>query len=171
MKKRSEQQFRFDFLDPAAVRLVKGPAGGVRMILDGGDRSYLKVMVARAFPMSEPSRHVGFLDGNGKDIGIIEDIRKLDPESRRIAEEELDKRYFMPKILRVLKLNHEYDISYFLVETDRGQRDFTVRGHHENCVEVSPDRYIIEDVDGSRFEIPDVNRLDARSQSLLARVL
>ena len=164
-------RIEFEFLDPASVRLFRGPSGGARLVINGHDQSYLKVTVAHAFPVSDPNRYVGFLDGQEKDIGMIEDIHKLDPESRRIAEEELESRYFTPKILRIIRLSHESDITYFEVETDRGRRDFSVRGHSENCTEVSPDRYIIEDVDGSRFEIPDVKRLDGRSRALLSRII
>jgi hypothetical protein len=164
-------EMNFEFLDPARVRFFRGPSNAARLVIEEHDRSYLKVTAARAFPISEPHRYIGFLDGKDKDIGMIEDIRKLDPESKRIVEEELEKRYFMPVIRRIPSLKHEFDLTYFEVETDRGKRDFSVRGHSEHCVEVSPGRYIIEDVDGSRYEIPDIDRLDARSRNFLAKIL
>lgn len=77
----------------------------------------------------------------------------------------------MPGIARIMRLDHESDVTYFEVQTNRGKRDFTVRGHSENCVEVSPFRYIIEDVDGNRFEIMDIRRLDRRSQDLLTNII
>lgn len=161
----------FKYLEPSTVRLFRGPSGAARLVINGGEKSYLRVMVTRAFPISEPNRYIGFLDGDGKDIGMVEDVRKLDPESRKIVDEELQKRYFLPVIKNITRLNHEFDMAYFEVETDRGHRDFSLRGHAENCVEVSPYRYIIEDVDGSRFEIPDIRKLDKRSQNLLAMIL
>lgn len=170
-KSEKAKYMKFEFLDPAAIHLSRVTSGAVRMTIDGHDRSYLKVVVARAFPISEPGKYIGFLDGNGKDIGIVEDIQKLDKASRRIVEEELEKRYFMPRIVRIMRLDHEFDVTYFEVQTDRGKRDFTVRGHSENCVEVAPFRYIIEDVDGNRFEIVDIRRLDRRSQDLLANII
>lgn len=161
----------FEFLDPKQVRMFRGPSGMARLMVDGADRSYLKVAVARAFPVTEPNRYIGLLDGDGKDIGTVEDLRLLDPESRRVAEEELERRYFMPRITCIHKLSHEFDMTYFEVETDRGRRDFSLRGHSENCVEVSPNRYIIEDVDGCRFEIPNLKALDTRSQTFMECIL
>lgn len=161
----------FEFLDPAAVRLFRGPSGAARLEIEGHDRSYLRVRISRAFPMSEPNAYIGFLDGDGKDIGMVRDTDQLDEQSRKIIEEELGQRYFLPAIRRISRLNHEFDLTYFEVETDRGRRDFTVRGHSENVVEISPGRFIIEDVDGNRFEIPNLYLLDRQSQDFMARII
>lgn len=70
-----------------------------------------------------------------------------------------------------MRLDHEFDVTYFEVQADRGKRDFTMRGHSENCVEVSPFWYVIEDEDSNRFEIVDIRRLDRQSQDLLANII
>ena len=164
-------RIEFDFMDPAAIHLFRGPHGTARLKIDGHDRSYIKVMIASAYPLSEPGRYIGFLDGTWNDIGTIRDITELDSESAAIVSEELERRYFLPKIKKVIQLNHEFEITYIKVETDRGIRDFSIRGHRENCPEVSPGRFIMEDVDGNRFEIEDFFALDKRSQTLLMQML
>lgn len=161
----------FDFLDAKTMRLFRGPYGAVRMTIDGHDRSYLKVTIATAFPLSEPNHYIGFLDGTGNDIGTIREISELPPDAQEIVRQELNRRYFLPRIKRIIELSHEFEITYIKVETNRGIRDFSLRGHRENCPEVSPGRFIMEDVDGNRFEILDLFKLDKRSQSLLSQIL
>ena len=72
-------------------------AGVPRLTLEN-DRSWIKIAVARAFPLSDPDHYLGFLDGAGKDIGMLQDPALLDPASRQVIDEELDKRYFVPVI-------------------------------------------------------------------------
>lgn len=170
-KQTDPEQLACEYLDPKLVRLHRGPAGAARLCVEGHDKSYIKLSIACAFPLTEPDTNIGFLDGKGSDIGTLRDIRELDPESLKIAQEELAKRYFMPRILKIIELKHEYDISYFQVETDRGKRDFTMRGHRENCQEITPGRFVIEDIDGNRFELEDYTQLDKHGQELLNQVI
>ena len=161
--------FELRILDARRVRIFRA-AGVTRLTLEE-DRSWTRVSVARAFPMSDPDHYIGFLDGAGKDIGILFDPGLLDHESRRIVEEELEKRYFVPIVERVLTVRDEYGTIYWNVETDRGEKEIIVRHLRDNLQELSSTRVIITDVDGNRFEFPDVTMLDSKSQSLIMRNL
>lgn len=161
----------FEFLDAKLIHLFRAPYGSVRMAIEGHDRCYLKVIIAMAYPLSEPNRYIGFMDAQGEDIGTIRDISDLDPDEQEIVREELNRRYFLPKIEQILQLNHEYEFTYIKALTDRGIRDFSIRGHRESCPEISPGRFLLEDIDGNRFEIPDIQKLDRRSRSLLSQII
>jgi hypothetical protein len=164
-------RLEFEYLDPKAVHLSRGPSGAARLMIDGHDKCYLKFMVVCAFPLSSPDTAIGFLDGHWNDVGTIRGTRGLDAESRTIVQEELQRRYFRPRISKVIRFSHEFELSYVEVETDRGKRDFTLRGHRENIQEIEPGRYLIEDVDGNRFEIENFRKLDPKSQEYLSQVL
>ena len=114
---------------------------------------------------------MGFLDGAGKDIGLLHDPDLLDAESRRTVDEELEKRYFVPVVERVLSVKEEYGTVYWTVETDRGEKEIVVRNLRDNLQELSSSRIIITDVDGNRFEFPDINKLDGRSHGIIMRNL
>lgn len=86
---------KLSFLDPEAIHLSKVMSSGMWMTIDNHDRFCFKAVVPRSFPISEPGRYIGFLGGNGKDIGTAEDIEKLDKVSRCIVKEEPDDRYFI----------------------------------------------------------------------------
>ena len=154
-------------LDPAAVRLFR-QAGMLRMTL-GDDRSYSVVTLVRAFPLSDPDRYWGLLDGAGKDIGVIVDPSQLDSGSRDVALEELEKRYFIPVIERVARTKEDYGSIVWTVQTDKGERTFTVRNMKDSIVELGGSRILLVDVDGNRYEIPDIRRLDPKSYDLVLR--
>ena len=161
--------FELRILDPKRMRVFRH-AGVPRLTLQD-DRSWSKVSVARAFPLSDPDHYLGFLDGDGKDIGLLHDPGHLDPESRQIVEEELEKRYFVPVVERVLTVKEEFGTIYWTVETDRGPKDIIVRNLRDNLQELSASRVIITDVDGNRFEFADVSKLDTKSQGVILRNL
>ncbi|MGB9588383.1 MAG: hypothetical protein ACPL7O_09400, partial [Armatimonadota bacterium] len=58
-KSEKAKYMKLEFLDPAAIHLSRVTSGAVRMAIDGHDRSYLKVVVARAFPISETGKYIG----------------------------------------------------------------------------------------------------------------
>ena len=163
------ESFELRILDPKRVRIFR--VAGVPRLTLRDDRSWSKVSVARAFPLSDPDHFLGFLDGDGKDIGLLHDPGQLDAESRQIVEEELEKRYFVPNVERVLTVKEEFGTIYWTVETDRGQKDIIVRNLRDNLQELSASRVIITDVDGNRFEFVDVSKLDGKSQSVIIRNL
>ncbi len=161
--------FELRVLDPKRIRVYR-VAGVTRMTLED-DRSWSKIAVARAFPLSDPDHYLGFLDGGGKDIGMLHDPDELDHESRQVIEEELEKRYFVPVIERVINVREEFGTVYWTVETDRGEKEIVVRNLRDNLQELSPTRVIVTDADGNRFEFPDTTKLEGKSLSLVMRSL
>lgn len=126
-----------------------------------GDQSeeYARVAVYRSFPLTRPDEFISVRDLQGKEIGIIEDLRALPLQMQQLLREELERRYFTPTILRVLSVKDEFGYSYWEVETDRGWRRFTMRNSHENVLTVGESELILIDVDGNRFAIPDLHSL------------
>ena len=163
------ESFELRILDPGRIRIFR--VAGVTRLTILENRSWTKVMVARAFPLSDPHHYLGFLDGAGKDIGLLHDPNALDVESRKIVDEELDKRYFVPVVERSLSVKEEYGTVYWRVETDRGEKEIVVRNLRDNLMELGGSRIIVTDVDGNRFEFPDYTRLDGKSQGIIMRSL
>jgi hypothetical protein len=85
--------------------------------------------------------------------------------SRVIVEEELRRRYVLPVVRRVIQMRERFEILECRVETDRGSCQFSIRNLRENVLRPQPNRYILTDVDGNRFDIPDLLRLPLASQA------
>ena len=168
---------RYDLimLDPKQVILFRTGGDAVRATVTdpqlGPERSYLQVQIARAFPLSEPERYIGLRDSKDKDIGLLLELTGMDADTRRIIDEALARRYFVPRVTRVVKVKKEFDTVTWEVETDKGPRVYSVQNLRESVHEAQPGRLILTDRTGSRFEFPEVAALDPESRSILSRVL
>ncbi|HEX5324447.1 MAG TPA: DUF1854 domain-containing protein [Capsulimonadaceae bacterium] len=160
------------FLKPAEIRLFRvSPEDSRVRMLYKDDRCYREVRIARALPLSDPDQYIGLRDGDDKEIGMLRTLEGVDEESLKVIEEELAKRYFLPKIMKVLKVKDQFGIVVWDVETDYGMRRYTVRNMRDNTVQLSSGRVLMTDTDGNRFEFPDLAVLDARSLEVISKVV
>lgn len=167
----------------AALDPAEGPvflaADGLHFVRHGAllrltirdDRSCLKVQVYRAFPLSDPQRYYSIRDGDGKELGMIREPSTLSAENRTLVEEELQRRYFVPVIERVIHIVERFGTVEWEVETNRGRTTFITRDLRENLIRPVPGRFILTAVDGNRFDVPDIHRLDRQSREWLLRHL
>ena len=155
---------------PEAIRLFREPPWVLRLTIED-DRSYLKVRVVCAAPLSQPDRYICFLDEKNEVICTVEDPIDLDAVSQRIIKEEIEQRYMTAIIKRVDSLRSEFGVSYWEVQTDRGDREFVVRNVSENAQWITDRRLLLLDVDGNRFEISNLEVLDKKSRGLVEMVL
>ncbi|MFQ3610581.1 MAG: DUF1854 domain-containing protein [Fimbriimonadales bacterium] len=167
-------QLDIRWLDPMAVVIERVPdSQQVRIVLPDGE-VYDDVQFARAFPFSDENHYISVLRREEKEkfveVGMFRTLNGMAPSSRQVLEEELERRYFIPIIEQVLSLTEEYGQLRWEVETDRGHRVFYVRNWRDNVHELSPVRYLIVAVDGSRYEIRDLNALDSKSRAQLDRL-
>jgi hypothetical protein len=160
------------FLDPAALKFFHSPENDVRVRMEIRDRqSYLEVRIARVLPLSEPVRYFGVRDSADKEIGVLLSLDGLDPDSRAVAEEELARRHFLPKVVRVVKVSDNHGVVVWDVETEHGSRKYVVRNMRDNTVALSSTRVLMTDVDGNRFEFPDISRLPVESQDIVMKAV
>lgn len=161
------------WLDPAQIDLDRDESGRLRLRLNGtrqdghlGPVVYENVKPVRCFTHTLPERYISLCDAEGKEIGLIEDLAALPPAAHALLREELEKRYFVPEIVRIHRLTNNHGVTSWQVETDRGPRAFEVRSRDD--VRRLPNGLIlITDVDGNRFRISHRSHLDARSRGLL----
>ena len=159
-----------EHVEPETIRLFREPPWVLRLTIVG-DRSYLKVRVVCAAPLSQPDRYICLLDEKNEVICTVEDPLDLDAASQRVVEEEIEQRYMTAIIKRVDSLKSEFGVSYWEVETDRGSREFVVRNVSENAQWITDRRLLLLDVDGNRFEISNLEVMDKRSRGLIQMVL
>jgi hypothetical protein len=150
------------------VRLVRG-ADGV-LSLAAGDRLHANVRVLRAAPLSDPDRYISIVDTNNDEIAMIKDLADLDAETRRVVRQELEDRYMTLTIRRVNSARTESGEWYLEVETNLGPRIVGLRDVPETVRRIGS-RLLICDLDGNRYEVPDISRLERRSANVLERML
>lgn len=136
---------------------------------DGEKRFYSRISVHRCFPYSDPDHYISVRepDRDGREIGLIEDLNRLPKDTGDMIREQLELRYFAPVITKIRSIRDEYGYSYWDVMTDKGPCRFTVRMGGSNVYSIGKNRYLVNDIDGNRFEIPDLYKLSAREIKLL----
>ena len=158
---------RLVFLDPQKLSFFWHGAS-LRLTVEG-DRSYLKVSILRAFPLSEPNRFLSICNGANEEVGLIVDPAQLSVENQKLIEEYLERRYIVPVVTRIVSARERFGTVDWTMETDRGLCRFTTRNLRENIQRPAPGRIIINDVDGNRYDIRDVDKLSVEGQELLFR--
>ena len=153
-----------DLLDPKELRVSLDAFGDLEIRQAG--EAYKKVQALRAFPISEAMQFIVLRDENGEEIGMIEDPGALDTASRKALKGELERRYFIPKVVRINRIDESYGMPRWDVETDRGARHFELHTR-QDARRLGAGRVLIRDADGNRYEIPDIGRLDPQSRVLV----
>lgn len=156
-------------LDPAKLRFFKAGAA-LRLTIDG-DRSLLKVSVLRAFPLTKPGQYYSVRDGGGKEVGMLVHPEALEPESRALVEADLERRYMTTTVRKIRSVEERFGTVDWEVDTPRGRNRFTTRDLRDNVLRPAPGRILFTDVEGNRYEVPDMAALDTQSQTWLLRHL
>lgn len=154
-----------EYLDTSKVSISRNAFAELVVQLPDGS-THTKVEPVRSFPLSETVRFITLLDSERNEIGIVEDARKLAPQSRDVLIEELEKRYFMPKITKINSLDGQFGVTQWDVETTQGDVQFGMRTRYD-IVTLGNGRVLIKDADGNRYEIENYNKLDQKSYALL----
>ncbi len=158
------------YLDAAQLRFTRSPVGEPRLEIQN-QVCYLRIIPRCLMPLSNPTSYISLAVDEDTEIGILVHPSQLHPESLKILQEELDKRYFTPVVQKVYRVKEQFGIHEWEVQTERGRTKFSVRGLNQNIKQVPPARLFVTDVRGNRYDIPDYRKLDAESFQQLQRHL
>lgn len=171
----THESFEIIRIDTPAARFTYD--GENLTFTDSNGTYYPCVSLRRCFPLSTENTDVlvrvpDTEETRGYEIGIMDSIEDLEPSSRTAVERELSLFYFVPVIQKILSIREEFGFLYWSVETDRGNKDFIMRDSITSSVRrVSEGRWLIIDINQTRFEVHDFESLDSHSQKLLRRYL
>ena len=128
------------------------------------EKNWERIFLHSAFPFDMPNSYISVLDKDQKEIGMIRELSALSPETQKVLSGELGRKYYAPRIEKILSVKERYGFSYWRVDLDN-EKDFsfTVQDTYRSMLKVDNTHIFIVDVDGNRFEIPDVEALDRAS--------
>ena len=150
----------------------RSPSGLVSLELtrpDGKIEEFERIVAIRCFPVTNPQEFVSVREpdskkkGRGKEIGMIRRMADMPKETQELLNEELDRRYFTPEILRITGMKEKFGYSYWDVDTTAGRVTFVLNNPFSNIRVLEDNSVFINDIDGNCFKIPDVAKLDAQS--------
>ncbi|MBQ7863860.1 MAG: DUF1854 domain-containing protein [Lachnospiraceae bacterium] len=167
MKAESADLLELRYLTKENAKFERTPGGFVKLTYK--DTTYDRVGVYRTFPVTMPEEYISIREANEKarEIGVIEKLSALDPEQAKMLKEQLDLRYFTPEITKIFDIKTEYGYGYFHVMTTYGECRFTIHNGGSSVVSLTDTRIVINDLDGNRFEVPDIMKLTVAERKKL----
>jgi hypothetical protein len=136
-----------------------------RLWLRSADRA-TPVSVHRCFPWSEPLRYISLQDDRGREVALIHHPAELDGASHDALVQSLTEATFVFRITRLVHVEDEIEIRYWVVETRQGTRRFQTR-RDDWPQELPGGGLLIRDVAGDLYHVADPAALDIRSRKLL----
>ncbi|KAF1047479.1 MAG: hypothetical protein GAK35_00642 [Herbaspirillum frisingense] len=142
-----------------------------RLVFTGADGvAHENVIPVRAFPITSPDRGLSVVSSDGHELAWIDGLEQLDAVVRKLIEEELGSREFMPEIQRIVGVSTFATPSDWTVQTTRGTTTFTLKGE-EDIRRLAAPALLIADSHGIQFLIRDQKALDKHSRKILDRFL
>ena len=148
-------------LGPDRVRFERTGGYLVRAVLTDGGR-HEPVDFYRAFPYSAPDDLVALRDSGGTELGLLAPLAAFPAADREIVLEELNRRYFAPRIVSVDALDERFGQSHWRVTTDAGRARFTVQNEHANLRDLPDGTLLLIAVDGNRYRLAPRAELEPR---------
>ncbi len=122
-----------------------------------------RVFFHRCFPFETPDEYISVLSKDGREYGMILKLSEMPDEAQKIIRAELDRKYLCPTVEKIFSLKEKLDYSFWEVMTDKGKMSFSMHDTYRNIARVGNGMLILTDVDGNRFRIDDVSKLDRKS--------
>ncbi len=165
LKKESEEVLQMRLLTADNAVFTRTEGGFLSLQFDG--RSYDRVGVYLTFPLTNSQEFISIreADEKAKEIGMIRSLGDMPRDVQDMVQEQVRLRYFMPVIRKVMEVKDEY--GYWHVQTDFGSCRFTTHMGGDAVVSLGEARYQITDIDGNRYELPDLYALTVMERKKL----
>ena len=122
----------------------------------------------RLFPFNNPNMFITLLNDEEREVGFVRDLSELDEASVEALNACFEEYYMIPRISRLVACVEKFGSLKWTVETDRGEVSFRIRNRNSDIKRLwGTNRVIVRDSNDNRYEIPDINKLDAHSTRLL----
>ncbi|MFH1622231.1 MAG: DUF1854 domain-containing protein [Candidatus Omnitrophota bacterium] len=143
---------------------------GILKLKIAGESAEYAFKPIKCFPLTDSERYLGLfkiMSGQTikEEIALVDDLNKLNEESRRLIEEEINKEFSLTWIKKIHSVGQTKNTSRWRVDTDKGEQTFEVE-HQTEIYMIQPSLVVIEGTQGNVFAL-DPSQLDSKSLSLL----
>ncbi len=145
------------YLDYKNCKFEMTSGGFLKLTVD--NKEYPCVELYKTFPFTHPRSYVFVKEQGGNEIGCIKDLDHFPQQTIEFLEAELKRRYFVPKILKIIKLKEELGEYKWVVETDSGRIEFNTSRRRGNLLMIDEKRMLVKDIFGNRYEIPNIENI------------
>lgn len=128
---------------------------------------HTRVWLHRSFPFDMPFEYISVQNKDQEELGLIRKISDFPDDEQAMLVAELERKYYTPKVLKILTLKETRGFSFWKVITDSGELSFTLQDTSKSIVRIGSDRAFIFDICGNRYEIESLSALDKKSHRKL----
>lgn len=128
------------------------------------------VEVVRCFPWTRPEQWLSLRDSGGVERAFIGNQWELDNESRAALNAGLSRSSFVLEVTRVLRVEEDFELRSFQVETEQGPRRFQT-SLDAWPRELAGGGLVLEDVHGDLYRLSAPHALDAQSRKWLRALI
>jgi hypothetical protein len=150
------------------IRLYQDSSGSLKLVIEGETEEF-SVAPFVCFPFTGQDEFISLMrrtpDGNlTEEIVLLSDYKKLDAQSRRLIEEELEKsaHILITRVYAVTqkRFSLEWDIQI------EGQRQIIESKDQRDLFQIGPALIVINAMNGRKY-IVKVHQLDSKSRALV----
>ncbi|OAB48529.1 DUF1854 domain-containing protein [Paenibacillus antarcticus] len=143
------------------VQLLRNSDNVLEAYDDG--KKHKDVRLIRLFPLTMPEQYISVRSDTDEELIMIADLSLLEGESRRVAEQELQRYYMTPTIKRIISLDQIGCEWLWVVDSSNGIMNFRTSEKYESVHPLSLVSWILSDIEGRRFIISNIHELDESS--------
>lgn len=132
----------------------------------GEDGAETPVKVHRVFPWTNPDAWFSLRADDEAEVALVHQASDLDPDSEAALRASLAEAGFLFRITRIVRMEEEFEIRAWEVETSQGPRRFQT-ARDEWPREVPGGGLLVRDVAGDLYLVADPEALDEHSRTLL----
>lgn len=157
-------------IDVSKLKLERKDSGYLYADYEG--KKYEEVSLTRLQPFYCLDTYISLSFKNNEDewieIGVIKDLKEMSEEQERLCTEYLSFRYYIPVITKIYSI-HDNRMGYLFVdaETTAGRKKIAVNDWWTNFRLNSSGILTVTDSDGNKYQVPDLNKLDGKSNKKL----
>ena len=129
---------------------------GDLLLLKNGEK--IKVNIKPCFPWSTPGQYFSLVDKEGEEVEFVSNSNNLDEYSKQAIEQSLAEAGFCFVIEKIVKIEEEFELRRWWVETAQGERQFQTK-LLDWPREIEGGGLLIQDVHGDLFYIKDPAKL------------
>ena len=147
---------------------LKNGFPGVRIKVrqeDGTEKTeeHTRIWLHRSFPFDLPEEYISVQNKDQEEIGLIRSLADFDTAAGDILRGELARKYYTPRITKIVSLKEAHGYSFWNVESDVGKLQFTLQDTFRSLLRVGEDKIFVFDNYGNRYVIESLKELDHRS--------
>lgn len=152
-------------LNAHEIEFAKEESGFITLKYKG--EMYKKVTLTRLIPFYSKTTYISISYENTekefREIGVVKDINELNEKQKKLVDDYLEFKYYMPEIKKVYSIKDVRAYVVLSVETTSGKKDIRIRDLSSNFKMITKEYLYVVDLEGNKYFVPDIYKLDKKS--------